>query len=112
MVIRTRQRIRRPLPAHLRRPTSAVTPSPTTTVRAADLLGAPQGWEERALCAQVDTELFFPEKGGSVRGAKRICSLCEVTAQCRQYALDENIDFGVWGGLSARERHRLKRGTS
>jgi WhiB family redox-sensing transcriptional regulator len=53
-------------------------------------------WQERALCAQTDPEAFFPEKGGSTRDAKKVC-----------LANDER--FGIWGGLSERERRRLKR---
>lgn len=66
-------------------------------------------WQERALCAQTDPEAFFPEKGGSTREAKRICSSCEVRAECLEYALDNQERFGIWGGLSERERRRLNR---
>jgi len=77
-----------------------------------DLLDGPdqQGWQERALCAQTDPEAFFPEKGGSTREAKRICAGCEVRAECLEYALAFDERFGIWGGLSERERRRLKRG--
>jgi WhiB family redox-sensing transcriptional regulator len=67
-------------------------------------------WQERALCAQTDPEAFFPEKGGSTRDAKRICTTCEVKAQCLDYALQNDERFGIWGGLSERERRRIKRG--
>lgn len=67
-------------------------------------------WQDRALCAQTDPEAFFPEKGGSTREAKRICSGCEVKAECLEYALHNDERFGIWGGLSERERRRLKRG--
>lgn len=67
-------------------------------------------WQERALCAQTDPEAFFPEKGGSTREAKRICAGCEVRAECLEYALAFDERFGIWGGLSERERRRLKRG--
>lgn len=67
-------------------------------------------WQERALCAQTDPEAFFPEKGGSTREAKRICLGCEVRDQCLEYALANDERFGIWGGLSERERRRLKRG--
>jgi WhiB family redox-sensing transcriptional regulator len=67
-------------------------------------------WQERALCAQTDPEAFFPEKGGSTREAKRICSGCEVRAECLDYALAHDERFGIWGGLSERERRRLRRG--
>jgi WhiB family transcriptional regulator, redox-sensing transcriptional regulator len=69
-----------------------------------------QDWQERALCAQTDPEAFFPEKGGSTREAKRICAGCEVRAECLEYALAFDERFGIWGGLSERERRRLKRG--
>jgi WhiB family redox-sensing transcriptional regulator len=67
-------------------------------------------WQERALCAQTDPEAFFPEKGGSTREAKRICAGCDVRAECLEYALAFDERFGIWGGLSERERRRLKRG--
>lgn len=66
-------------------------------------------WQERALCAQTDPEAFFPEKGGSTREAKRICTGCEVRDECLEYALAHDERFGIWGGLSERERRRLKR---
>jgi WhiB family transcriptional regulator, redox-sensing transcriptional regulator len=67
-------------------------------------------WQDRALCAQTDPEAFFPEKGGSTREAKKICLGCEVRTQCLEYALAHDERFGIWGGLSERERRRLKRG--
>ena len=67
-------------------------------------------WQERALCAQTAPEAFFPEKGGSTREAKRICQGCEVKDACLDYALAHDERFGIWGGLSERERRRLKRG--
>ncbi len=75
---------------------------------ASDLLGAQPDWYERALCAQTDPEAFFPEKGGSSREAKRICVGCEVRAECLRYAIDNEERFGIWGGMSERERRRLR----
>lgn len=72
----------------------------------------PLAWQADALCAQTDPEAFFPEKGGSTRDAKRICQSCEVRAQCLEYALQNDERFGIWGGLSERERRRLKRQAS
>jgi WhiB family redox-sensing transcriptional regulator len=66
-------------------------------------------WQSDALCAQTDPEAFFPEKGGSTRDAKRICTSCDVRAQCLEYALQNDERFGIWGGLSERERRKLKR---
>ncbi len=70
---------------------------------------APPAWQDLALCAQTDPEAFFPEKGGSTREAKRVCRSCEVRAECLEYALEHDERFGIWGGLSERERRRLKR---
>lgn len=72
-------------------------------------LAEEQEWQERALCAQTDPEAFFPEKGGSTREAKRICQGCEVRAECLEYALAHDERFGIWGGLSERERRKLKK---
>jgi WhiB family redox-sensing transcriptional regulator len=67
------------------------------------------GWQDRALCAQTDPEAFFPEKGGSTREAKKVCLGCDVRAECLEYALMKDERFGIWGGLSERERRRLKK---
>jgi WhiB family redox-sensing transcriptional regulator len=66
-------------------------------------------WQEQALCAQTDPEAFFPEKGGSTRDAKKICMSCPVRGECLEYALAHDERFGIWGGLSERERRRLKK---
>ena len=65
-------------------------------------------WRDAALCAETDPEAFFPEKGGSTREAKRVCRSCEVRSECLEYALKHDENFGIWGGLSERQRHRLK----
>jgi WhiB family transcriptional regulator, redox-sensing transcriptional regulator len=82
---------------------------PTVPLTASNPLAAEPEWHERALCAQTDPEAFFPEKGGSTREAKKICTGCEVRAECLAYALAHDERFGIWGGLSERERRRLKR---
>ena len=75
-------------------------------------------WQHKALCSQTDPEAFFPEKGGSTRDAKRVCAQCEVREQCLKWAIyqsgyltikgyDER--FGIWGGMSERERRRYKK---
>ena len=66
-------------------------------------------WQERANCLGVDPDLFFPERGASTREAKAVCGSCEVRAECLEYALDHAEKFGIWGGLSERERRRLRR---
>ena len=66
-------------------------------------------WQGHALCAQTDPEAFFPEKGGSTREAKKVCLSCEVRVECLEYALAQDERYGLWGGLSERERRRLKK---
>ena len=66
-------------------------------------------WQTDSLCAQTDPEAFFPEKGGSTRDAKKICISCEVRNQCLEYALENDERFGIWGGLSERERRKLRK---
>lgn len=75
-----------------------------------------EDWEKDALCAETDPELFFT--GGymstaqaeeRINKAKSICGRCTVTEQCLQYALDNDINEGVWGGLTEAERKKLKR---
>lgn len=69
----------------------------------------PLAWQSDSLCAQTDPEAFFPEKGGSTRDAKKICASCEVRSQCLEYALANDERFGIWGGLSERERRKLRK---
>jgi WhiB family redox-sensing transcriptional regulator len=71
----------------------------------ADLLPA-EPWLPDAACAQTDPEMFYPEKGGSTRQAKSVCLVCEVRAECLDYALANDEQFGIWGGLSLRERRK------
>jgi WhiB family redox-sensing transcriptional regulator len=66
-------------------------------------------WQDEALCAQVDPEIFFPEKGGSTKNAKEVCASCPVRFECLEYALNEDLDTGVYGGLSSNERRPLHR---
>jgi WhiB family redox-sensing transcriptional regulator len=66
-------------------------------------------WQERANCLGVDPDLFFPERGASTREAKSVCRGCEVRLECLEYALSHGEKFGIWGGLSERERRRVRR---
>ena len=69
----------------------------------------PRDWRADAACAQTDPDMFMPGKGGSMVGARMICAGCEVAAQCLQWALDNNVRQGIYGGLSERQRDRLRR---
>lgn len=64
-------------------------------------------WQDEAKCKGMSPELFFPEGSKGIAEAKRVCSLCPVNSKCLDYALDNEIMFGIWGGKSARERASL-----
>lgn len=68
-------------------------------------------WLEQGLCAQTDPEVFYVEKGGSTREAKKVCIGCDVRSECLVYALAHDERFGIWGGLSERELRKLKKHT-
>ena len=68
------------------------------------------GVYDEALCAQTDPEAFFPDKGQSPKAAKAMCARCAVSTACLQLAIDNDEQFGVWGGLTARERRDLVAG--
>lgn len=66
-------------------------------------------WRDRALCAQVGGDMFFPEKGGSSAAAKAICGMCRVGSQCEAFAVETGQSHGIWNGKSVRELRRLRR---
>src|SRR5687767_10551603 len=76
-------------------------------------------WQGRAKCLATDPALFFPERGGLAYAAsawaKAVCNgtdggkVCPVRGECLDYALARNEPFGVWGGLSERERAKVRR---
>jgi WhiB family transcriptional regulator, redox-sensing transcriptional regulator len=70
-----------------------------------------EGWRSSAACAGSDSDVFFPavEDEAGVAAAKEICAACPVREVCLQYSLSTNQSDGVWGGLDAQERRRLRR---
>jgi WhiB family redox-sensing transcriptional regulator len=73
-------------------------------------IGPRRAWQAQALCAKMadSDQAFFPIPGGTARPAKSVCRECPVRAQCLEFALDTNEKYGVWGGLSERERKALR----
>lgn len=67
------------------------------------------GWQARANCMGVDPDLFFPERGSSTREAKEVCRGCVVRMDCLEFAIANGEKFGIWGGMSERERRRVRR---
>lgn len=66
-------------------------------------------WQRQANCLGVHPDLFFPERGASTKEAKAVCEECVVRDDCLEFALRNGEKFGIWGGLSERERRRIRR---
>jgi len=66
-------------------------------------------WMARGKCRELDPAVFFPSDGIGVQVACRICAECPMKAPCLEYALENRVDHGVWGGTSERERRRILR---
>jgi len=66
-------------------------------------------WQDSSNCLGVDPDLFFPERGASTREAKEVCRGCVVQNDCLEFALENSEKFGIWGGMSERERRRIRR---
>lgn len=66
-------------------------------------------WTDRARCRGLDPDQFFVRGAAQARHAVKVCTRCPVKDQCLQYALDNAIDFGVWGGLTERQRRAHQR---
>ena len=69
-------------------------------------------WTEQSACKDIDKSVFFPSTYGGVKKAKAICATCPVSAECLQYATDNDLNYGVWGGLGEGDRERLRRQAS
>ena len=65
-------------------------------------------WMARAACHGSDINVFFPTSGSTAANAKAACEGCPVQGECLQYAIDNEIHHGVWGGLSERQRCRMR----
>jgi WhiB family redox-sensing transcriptional regulator len=68
-------------------------------------------WTERASCRGMDLGAFFARSLPDARDAIRICERCDVRQQCLDYAVDNDMDLGVWGGLTERQRRAYARRT-
>jgi WhiB family redox-sensing transcriptional regulator len=65
-------------------------------------------WPSMAACRAGDPDALFVQ-GAEQNVAKRICRSCPVRYECLADALDNRIEFGVWGGMTERERRALLR---
>lgn len=72
-------------------------------------------WQEQALCAQGDASLWFPPRSGAreAAAAVTVCCRCPVVDECLTYAMEyegrDRFRYGIWGGLTPRQRERLAR---
>lgn len=80
----------------------------TRLERMADAVRNEDDWTVHGVCRGQDQALWFPEPGQTVNTAKALCRQCPVIEECRDWALRFE-DFGVWGGMSERERRRYRR---
>jgi WhiB family redox-sensing transcriptional regulator len=73
------------------------------------LLTGELAWQDDANCKGANADLFFPERGASTRTAKGICRECQVRVECLEFAITTGEKFGIWGGMSERERRRVRK---
>lgn len=73
------------------------------------MLAEDRSWQSKANCMGVDPDLFFPERGASTKEAKEVCRGCVVREDCLEFALRNSEKFGIWGGMSERERRKVRR---
>ena len=67
-------------------------------------------WRELAACRGTDLAVFFPGRGETAGPARQVCAACPVRQPCLDYAITNRIVYGVWGGLTERERRALRSG--
>jgi WhiB family redox-sensing transcriptional regulator len=72
----------------------------------AETTGWAQDWARQGACASGDPDELFVQ-GAEQNRAKAVCFGCVVRTECLADALDERIEFGVWGGMTERERRAL-----
>ena len=66
-------------------------------------------WTSRARCRGSDADAFFVRSLPEAREALKYCKRCPVQQDCLDYAVEEGIDLGVWGGLTERQRRAYAR---
>ncbi len=66
-------------------------------------------WTDRARCRGLDPEQFFVRGAAQARRAVKVCGRCPVRDECLEYAVTNAVDFGVWGGLTERQRRAYQR---
>ena len=85
---------------HTRSSGSEILPVPITEERP---------WVVFSACRDNDGDIFFPETRGEEKEALAICATCPVQYDCLEYAFEADIRFGIWGGMTEKQRRRLAR---
>lgn len=101
MLIRANQRTTRKGAAMFRKSVEV------TAVATRPFDDSPTAWMADGNCRNYAPAVFFPSDGVGVDRARAICKGCPVTGTCLEYALENRIEHGVWGGCSERERRRI-----
>jgi len=65
-------------------------------------------WMADAACIGKPQAWFFPGRGEATSTAKKVCAVCPVLGDCREWAMATNQRHGIWGGMSERERRRVR----
>mgnify|MGYP001159198923 FL=1 len=96
------------LPGTTRSDTAGVRPGTSNPLGSEEtILGeGRQEWVAQARCRDIDPDELFV-RGAAQRKAAAICRHCPVLLQCRADALDNRVEFGVWGGMTERQRRAL-----
>jgi len=73
-----------------------------------------ESWREDAACTDVPTDLFFPigqtgDAAAQIARAKAVCASCPVRAECLEFAVTTNQEYGIWAGLDEDERRMVRR---
>lgn len=63
-------------------------------------------WQLEASCSEDEQDLFFSQAKGKMDKAISICGKCSVKGECLKFAIDEKVEFGIFGGLTPQERKK------
>jgi len=66
-------------------------------------------WWDSANCLGADADMFFSERGDATAKAKKICGACLVQVECLDFAVETVQRWGIWGGMTERERRPIRR---
>jgi WhiB family redox-sensing transcriptional regulator len=64
-------------------------------------------WIDHVACTPADEHIMFSELASKVAKAKAICATCPVASKCLEFAINDNIEFGIFGGYTPSERKAL-----